>query len=59
LEREWEVRLGEWDVGAVLNDGFEERVERLEPGRGEGSRGERVGGVAYWEAVWERREDGW
>ena len=41
----------EW---AVLKEGLEERVERLEPGVGEGIRG-----VWYWEVLGERRDDGW
>ena len=41
----------EW---AVLKEGFEERLERLEPGVGEGIRG-----VWYCEVLGDRRDEGW
>lgn len=44
-------REGERVLRAVRKDG-EVRVERLDPGAGEGRRG-----VAYWEAEGDRRDD--
>lgn len=42
------------DEWVVLKEATGEMVERFEPGVGEAMRG-----VWYWEAVGERREEGW